>query len=82
MPTTEEDPFKNDPRRWVGRSVTFDLPSPEDGEGKRVTGTVISQTWVGRTQRGAIPDYSLVIEGRSGRRITVSLVESHATFNL
>lgn len=79
MPTTDEDPFKHDPRRWVGRNVTFDLPLNDDST-RRASGTVISQTWAGRTQRGAIPDYSLVIEGRSGKRVIISLVESHAIF--
>lgn len=75
------DPFAHDPRRWVGRQVAFDKPGTEHPvKSERLTGTVISHTWAGLTARGQIPDYALLIEGRSGRRLTVSMVEAHASF--
>lgn len=77
--SADVDPFADQPRRWVGRQCSFDLPLNDDTV-RRATGTVISQAWAGRTKRGAIPDYTLVIEGRSGKRVSVSMVESHCTF--
>lgn len=79
MPSNDTDPFAHDPRRWVGRECTFDLPLSDDST-RRATGTVIAQKWAGRTKRGAIPDYTLTIEGRSGTRVNVSMVESHCSF--
>lgn len=79
--SVDTDPFAHDPRRWVGRQATFDRPGTEHAvTGRRLTGTVISQKWAGRTARGSIPDYTLVIEGPNGGRLTVSMVESHASF--
>lgn len=69
------DPNADQPKKWVGRVVRF------DHAGQRLTGTVVSHTYIGRTPRGALPDYTLTIRGQSGRTLDVSLVESRATFD-
>jgi hypothetical protein len=74
MPSETSDPHPAGPKRFVGRGVVFDM------QGKRTYGTVKEASYVGRQPRGDIPDYSLTIQGRSGRTITVSLVDSHAQF--
>lgn len=89
----ENDPFKDQPRRWAGRYVTFDAPGARPAaadEGRpnagkesppvRLSGTVTSHNYAGRTKRGNIPDYTLTIVGKSGKTLTVSMVESHASF--
>jgi hypothetical protein len=79
MDSENKDPWAHEPKRWVGRQVSFDLPLSDDST-RRATGTVISQKWAGRTKRGAIPDWELTVEGKSGKRLIVSLVESHCSF--
>ena len=62
------------PTRFVGQFVSFDR------DGKRLVGIVISQTFIGPTARGAIPDYELEVRGGSGAVLKISLVESYASF--
>lgn len=62
------------PGAFVGLSVSF------THQGKRLVGIVESQRFIGLTVRGQIPDWSLVVRGSSGARVTVSLVEAHTNF--
>lgn len=62
--------------RFKGRKVSFDNP-----HGKlRLVGTIESARWVGRTIKGNIPDWHVCIVGQSGKKVTVSLVESKLSF--
>lgn len=69
------DPYADQPKRWVGRTVRF------DHNGARLVGVVTAQKWAGRTPRGALPDYTLTVRGNSGKTLDVSLVESRASFD-
>lgn len=73
-----EDPHPAGPRRFVGRSISFDHEL--GGRVARLVGTVEEASYVGPTARGAIPDYSLVCRGKSGKALTISLVNSYASF--
>jgi hypothetical protein len=74
----ESDPHPDGARRFIGRSVSFDDPAGGPSP-RRLVGMVEAANYTGRTVRGAIPDYSLTIRGQTGKRVTVSLVESHAS---
>lgn len=64
------------PRNWAGQVCRFEF------EGRKLVGILEKQEWIGFTVRGRIPDYRLVVVGKSGRKIIVSsLVESHASFD-
>jgi len=80
MPLPDEDPHPSGPSRWVGRHCSFDYA---DGgtPPRRLVGCVEAAVYAGRTARGAIPDATLTIRGRSGKAVTVSLVEAHVTFH-
>jgi hypothetical protein len=73
--TPKNDPHPAGPSRFTGRQLSF------DHDGKRLRGYCTEAVYVGRTARGDIPDYRLTIRGQSGASITVSLVESHASFS-
>ena len=75
MATTAADPYADQPKRWVGKTVRF------DHSGKRLVGVCLSHTYTGRTARGSIPDYLLTVRGTSGTMLDVSLVESKALFD-
>lgn len=77
MANEHTDPHPSGPRRFVGLCISFD--HTDAGASRRLVGTVEQATFVGRTARGSIPDYSLVVRGKSGRALTVSLVESRAS---
>ena len=72
--SAEQDPHPAGPGRFVGLTCTFQL------EGAMRSGVVKAAKYAGRTARGAIPDYTLTIQGRSGRVVEVSLVETYAQF--
>lgn len=75
MPDEKDaDPYAHQPTRWVGRKVSF------EHQGNRLVGVVEQQVYAGRTKRGNIPDWSLVVRGTSGKTLTISLVESYASF--
>jgi hypothetical protein len=59
---------------WVGKRCSFNY------ETKRLCGTVLKAEYIGRTQRGQLPDYSLQVAGASGKTLTISLVENYASF--
>lgn len=80
MPNEHQDPHDN-PSRFVGQRISFDGPAGSPVAGKRLAGVVEAQSYAGRTARGAIPDYTLIVRGSTGRRLTVSLVESYAIFS-
>jgi hypothetical protein len=80
MSHEDTDPHPAGPRRFVGRSVSFDY-SPDGSPPRRLCGMVANAVFVGRTVRGQLPDYSLTIAGKSGKSVTVSLVESYASFS-
>lgn len=74
----------SEPGKYVGLIAAF-YPSPgavkncmELNGAKRHVGAVVGTKPNGTTQRGAIPDTLLTIRGKSGRTVTVSLVESYA----
>lgn len=67
----EQDPHPN-PARFVGCVVTF------DHAGVRKIGRVVAQQWIGRTERGRIPNYLLTVQGESGACLTIDMVESYA----
>ena len=71
---TENEPPPFPARRFVGLGCNFTL------KGRELYGTVKNAAYIGRTNRGLIPDYLLTIQGRSGQTVEVSLVESHARF--
>jgi hypothetical protein len=71
------DPHPAGPSRFLGRTCSFDYGSPP----QRLFGMVESAHYIGRTARGAIPDYSLSLRGASGRLVEVTLVESRAVFS-
>jgi hypothetical protein len=73
----ERDPHPK-PNRFLGRRVSFDYEA--GGRVSRLIGVVEAQRYTGRTDRGQIPDYELSIRGSSGKAVTVSLVESYASF--
>lgn len=73
------DGYTPNPHRWIGRAISFDDPAGGIPP-RRLVGIVDAARYVGRTKRGAIPDYELTIRGQSGKTVTVSLVESYATF--
>jgi len=80
LPKHDGDPHPDGARRFIGRSVSFNNPAGGTPPG-RLVGVVESANYIGRTVRGSIPDYQLTIRGQSGRRVTVSLVESYASFS-
>lgn len=65
--------------RFVGRPVSFDDIHGGRAE-RRLVGMVDHARYVGRTKRGAIPDYELTVRGASGKTVTVSLVENYVIF--
>ena len=75
MPT-DDPPYP--PSKFVGRQCSFDEPNPR-GKPRRFVGTIESATYVGRTKRGYIPDYQLLVRGQSGKALKVSLVEGYTT---
>lgn len=79
MNANETDPHPAGSSRFVGRSCSFDYTAP-GAPARRLVGLVERAVYVGRTARGALPDYTLTLRGSSGRLIEVSLVESYAVF--
>lgn len=79
-PVIDTDPHPVGAQRFVGRAVSFDHVAEPGATASRLHGVVSAAVYIGRTVRGQLPDYSLTIRGKSGRTLTVSLVESAATF--
>jgi hypothetical protein len=67
---TEPEPY---PRQFVGKRCSF------NHGGKRLVGIVQKQAYIGRTERGRIPNYRLEVRGISGAVLEVDLVETYAT---
>lgn len=61
-------------RAFVGQPVQF------DHQGKRLSGIVTKAEANGYAEPGHIPDALLTVRGSSGKTLTVSLVESRASF--
>lgn len=74
-PITDIDPCADQPKKWVGKRCHFLK------DGKELIGVVTAQKWAGCTARGALPDYTLVVRGQSGRTMEISLVENKASFD-
>lgn len=74
-PPIDQDPHPAGPARWIGMRASFNYGEPP----RRLVGIVEASRYIGRTQRGAIPDYELTVRGTSGKTVTVSLVESYAS---
>jgi hypothetical protein len=60
----------------VGQVVAFDLRRAT-GKVTRETGQVASQEWLGVTTRGAIPEYEVVVVGKTGISVKARVVEDH-----
>lgn len=71
----EPDPDPKRTKSYEGRSLSFDF------NGRRMVGVCEVSRWNGYTLRGHIPDALLIIRGKSGKTVEISLVESHATFD-
>jgi len=75
QPTDHIDPYAYQPKKWIGLRCHFLK------DGKELIGVVTAQKWAGRTARGDLPDYTLVVRGQSGRTMEISLVENKASFD-
>ena len=71
----EEDPHASRPHQWLGATARF------DHQGKRLTGTVIHQEFIGLVGPSKIPDYRLTIRGASGAKMTVSMFDTYLNFD-
>ena len=71
----EGDPHAERPTQWIGKTARF------DHQGKRLTGEVIAQEYVGRRGPSSIPDYSITIRGAIGATMTASLFDTYMTFD-
>jgi hypothetical protein len=69
----DADP-QNHVDQFTGRQCSFDGP-----DGKRLSGTVLKQEWIGYTTRGNLPNWILMVQGSSGRTREVDLVEQHVS---
>jgi len=67
----EADPHPR-PNRFVGLECSFDGP-----DGKRLSGWILTQDFIGYTERGRLPNYRLKVQGLSGATQEVDLVEQH-----
>lgn len=63
------------PEALLGRVVAFDDPYILK---RRLVGTIKRATPLPPTKRGNIPDMQIEVEGRTGKVVVVSYVESHA----
>lgn len=68
---TSTDPHPAGSARFIGKAVVFSR------DGKRLVGVVESARFAGFTTRGNIPDTEMIIVGKSGTKVTASLVENH-----
>ena len=73
IPVIAEDPYADQPKKWIGCTAQF------IHQGQSLVGIVIAQRFTGRTGKGNIPDYALVVRGQSGKTLEISLVENKAT---
>lgn len=58
----------------IGSKAEFDGP-----DGKRLTGHIIAAEGGLFSEPGHIPDFSVTVQGASGKTKTVSMVDSHMT---
>jgi hypothetical protein len=66
---------------WNGRRVSFHA-TPNDRECKNVlVGIVEASKYVGRTERGGIPNWKLTVRGASGKTLEVDMCEQYARFS-
>lgn len=66
------------PPDYTGRLIKFDAPKDSPLAGKRLSGIIESSKPIGLTERGAIPDHELVVVGASGKKFTISRVNSYS----
>lgn len=62
------------PDRFIGKTCSFD-----GSAGRRLSGLVLAQMFIGLTDRGKIPNYRLTVQGSSGKTVEVDLVEQHVS---
>lgn len=75
LPLAVPDPEAHPPaEKWLGRACTF------VHEGRVLAGKVLAAEFVGFTARGRIPEYSLIVAGKSGRQLTIPMTESYTLF--
>lgn len=68
-----EDPHAERPTQWIGKTARF------VHEGRTLSGEVIAQEYNGRRGPSKIADYLLMIRGKSGAKMTVSMFDTYAT---
>lgn len=66
--------------RWIGQRCSFEGELGGPMAGKVLVGIVESARYLGLTERGQIPNFSLLIRGSSGKAIEVNMVEQYAQF--
>jgi hypothetical protein len=64
------------PHNFVGMVVSFDLRRA-GGLITREKGEVLEQKWLGLTERGQIPEYELLIRGKTGKTVLARVTEDH-----
>lgn len=64
------------PRDWT---YLLDKPCSFDGpnKGQRLVGVIKAAVDAGPTERGGVPSAVLTVQGASGKKVTVNLVEHH-----
>jgi len=75
----DRDPHPKGAARFLGRACSFN--ASRGGSVERLVGVIDGAQYIGRTERGQIPDYRLTIRGHSGATLTVpSMVEAYTSF--
>lgn len=64
--------------KWLGKRVSFDGEHGGPMAGKTLVGLIESARYLGETERGKIPNWSLTVRGASGKTCEVNLVEQYA----
>lgn len=64
--------------KWIGKRCSFNSELGGPMAGKVLVGIVDAAKYIGKTERGRIPNYSLSVRGQSGKTLEVNLVEQYA----
>ncbi len=63
---------------WIGKRCSFNAELGGAIGGKVLVGIVEAARYIGKTERGQIPNYSLTVRGASGKTAEVNFVEQYA----
>lgn len=68
---------------WIGKRCSFNSePGGNLGmaglSAKVLVGIIEAARYIGKTERGQIPNYSLTVRGASGKTVEVNMVEQYA----